>query len=231
MKTAFAILAASLFLAACTASLPQIADTVSQPTQADRVQAIKQALELGSTRAAELLSRTGGYSQSDLYRIELPEDLQPVTRRLRQVGLGGQLDRVDSLMNQAAEQAAAEARTVFVDTVREMTVADALGIVRGHDTAATDYFRQNTETVLRRRYLPIVQHHLQQLGFYNEYRSFLTAYEQLPLSNKPDLDLEEHVLQQSLNGLFHRLSVEERLIREDPLGRGSRLIERVFRQG
>lgn len=131
-------------------------------------------------------------------------------------------------MNQAAEHAAVEAKTLFVSTVRSMTITDAIGIVRGGDTAATQYFRQHTESELRARYMPIIKSNLQQIGFYNQYDKFLTAYKQVPLSNKPDLDLEQHVLTQSLNALFAQVAEEEKAIRRDPLGRGSSAIAAVF---
>lgn len=231
------LLALPLSLVACNATLPQIAETganvasaAGYNNQAQLVRGIKEALELGSNRAATSLSASGGYANSALYRIALPADVQPLAGKLRQLGLGGQLDKVEALMNQGAEKAAVEAKTVFVDAVRNMSVTDALGIVRGNNTAATDYFRAQTEASLRQRYLPIIQQNLQQIGFYNQYQQLLSTYKMLPLANKPDLDLEQHVLNQALNGLFKQVAVEEQLIRKDPVGRGSQIIGAVFGQ-
>jgi hypothetical protein len=231
------LLALPLSLAACNATLPQIAETganvasaAGYNNQAQLVRGIKEALELGSNRAATSLSATGGYANNPLYRIELPANLQPITGKLRQLGLGSQLDRVESLMNQGAEKAAIEAKTVFIDAVRNMSVTDALGIVRGNNTAATDYFRTQTETSLRQRYLPIIKQNLQQIGFYNQYQQLLGTYNMLPLANKPSLDLEQHVLNMALDGLFKQVAVEEQLIRKDPVGRGSQIIGAVFGQ-
>lgn len=204
------------------------AATAGQSNQSALTRAIKESLELGSTRAADLLSQTGGYANSPLYRIKLPQTVQPIASKLRQFGLGGQVDRIEALMNQGAERAAVEAKGVFINAVRGMTVTDAMGIVRGTNTAATDYFRQRTETDLRARYLPIIQNNLQQIGFYNQYQQLLSAYKQLPLANKPDLDLEQHVLTQSLDALFAQVGEEEKAIRKDPLGRGSSAIAAVF---
>jgi hypothetical protein len=233
MKHSILSLLVLLCLSACSANLPQIAqtagDALGRNDQAQMVRAIKETLELSSTRASDLLSQTGGYSQHPLYRITLPEHLQPIAGRLRQFGLGGQLDRVELLMNQGAERAAVEARAVFIAAVRDMTVTDALGIIRGHDTAATDYFIEHTEMALRQRYQPIIEQSLRQIGFYDHYQTLLSAYQQLPISNKPDMDLEQHVLTQSLNALFSQVAQEEKLIRQDPVGRGSRIIEAVFR--
>jgi len=202
--------------------------TAGQPDNAALTRAVKESLELGSTRAADLLSKVGGYQNSARYRIRLPEAVQPLASRLRQFGLGGQVDRIEALMNQGAEHAAIEAKAVFIGAVRSMTVTDAMGIVRGSNTAATDYFRQHTEAELRQRYLPIIKSNLQQVGFYNQYQQLLTAYKKLPLADKPALDLEQHVLTQSLNALFTQVGEEEKAIRKDPLGRGSAAIAAVF---
>ena len=229
------LLAAPLTLAACNASMPEILQTSADVAsasgygnQAQLVRGIKDALELSSGRAANSLSQTGGYSNNPLYRIELPQSVQPIASTLRQFGLGGQLDKVEALMNQGAEKAAVEAKDVFISAVRNMTVTDALGIIRGHDTAATDYFRQQTESTLRQRYLPIIQQNLRQIGFYNQYQQLLGTYKQLPIANKPDLDLEQHVLNQSLTALFKEVATQEQLIRKDPVERGSAIIGAVF---
>lgn len=229
------LLALPFSLVACNATLPQIMDTgatvagaAGYNNQAQLVRGIKEALELGSGRAATSLSAPGGYANSPLYRIELPAEVQPLAGKLRQLGLGGQMDKVESLMNQGAEKAAVEAKAVFIDAVRNMSITDALGIVRGSNTAATDYFRAQTEASLRQRYLPIIQQNLQQIGFYNQYKQLLNTYNLLPIANKPNLDLEQHVLNQALNGLFKQVAVEEQLIRKDPVGRGSQVIGTVF---
>lgn len=224
-----------LTLAACSANLPQVMQTGADVAaasgynnQAQLVRGIKEALELGSTRASTNLSQTGGYSQHSLYRISLPDEVQPLARNLRQLGLGSQIDRVEALMNQGAEKAAIEAKAVFIDAVRNMSVSDALGIVRGPDTAATSYFRDQTEASLRQRYMPIIRQNLEQIGFYNQYQQLLSRYNALPIANKPNLDLEQHVLERSLDGLFRQVAEEEKLIRQDPVGRGSQVIGAVF---
>lgn len=224
-------LAVGLSLSAC-AEMSQILEaggaSTGQSDQSLMTRAVKESLELGSSRAADLLSQAGGYQNSSRYRIRLPEAVQPVAKRLRQFGLGAQVDRIEALMNQGAERAAVEAKALFITAVRGMTITDAMSIVRGGDTAATSYFRQRTEADLRQRYLPIIQSNLQQIGFYNQYQQLLSAYKRLPLADKPDLDLEQHVLTQSLNALFTQVGEEEKAIRKDPLGRGSSAIAAVF---
>ena len=189
--------------------------------------AIKQALELGSERASAELSATGGYSNSS-YRLSLPASLEPVTSTLRQYGMGKYVDQAEATMNTAAEQAAAESLPVFKRAISNMSVEDALGIVTGDQTAATSYFRSQTEQSLRSRYAPIVQENLKKTGFYDQYTSLLSVYDKLPLTNKPNLNAEDYIIDQSLNALYDRMGKEEALIRRDPVGRGTALISAVF---
>jgi hypothetical protein len=228
MGVAFALTVGLGGCAEMTQILQTAAETSGPSNPSALASAIKESLELGSTRASDLLSRTGGYQNSPVYRIRLPEAVQPIAGRLRQFGLGGQVDRVELLMNQGAERAAVEAKAVFINAVRAMTITDAMGIVRGNNTAATEYFRRHTEAELRQRYMPIIQNNLKQIGFYQQYQQLLSAYKQLPMANKPDLDLEQHVLTQALNGLFTQVGEEEKASRQDPLGRGSSAIAAVF---
>jgi len=197
-------------------------------SQEKMVSGIKEALELGADRATKQLSATGGYGDSSLYRIGLPENLQSIAGTLRKFGLGGQVDKVENLMNQGAEQAAAVAKPVFVDAIKNMSVTDAMAIIRGNNTAATDYFRAQTESSLRTRYQPIIEENLQKIGFYSQYQQLLGVYKNLPISDKPNLDLEEHALTASLDALFKQIAVEEKSIRADPFGRGTQLIGSVF---
>ena len=229
LKRAVFILWVSL-LAACSASLDQLQQSgVLTASEAPLARGIKEALEISSSRASDQLSQPGGYSQSPLYRITMPESLQTMTGTLRQFGLASQIDQVEALMNKGAEQAAAQAKDLFIEAVRNMSVDDALSIVRGDETAATRYFRNQTERTLRERYQPIIEQNLSQLGFYEQYKGLLNRYQKIPVANKPSLDLEQHALDQSLNALFTQVAAEEKLIRADPVGRGSELIGSVFR--
>ncbi|BFM05787.1 DUF4197 domain-containing protein [Halioxenophilus aromaticivorans] len=234
MKKSVLVLCCALAATGCSELTPileagaGVASASGYGNQQQLVDGIKQALELGADRATTELSADGGYSNSEAYRIELPENVQNIATTLRRFGLGGQIDRVESLMNEGAEQAAAAAKPVFVDAIKNMSVTDALTIIRGSNTEATDYFRTETETSLRTRYQPIIDESLQKIGFYSQYQQLLKVYEGLPINNKPNLDLEQHVLTASLDALFKQIAVEEQAIRQDPVGKGTQLIYSVF---
>jgi len=209
---------------------PVAGDTGTQEgsTASPLVNAVRQTLVLSSDRATTALSAPGGYANNPALRITLPSQLDTVTQTLRQFGMGQYVDKLEARMNEGAEQAAVEAKAVFLSTIREMSITDALGIVRGGETAATDYFRSQTESTLRQRYQPIIRQNLEKVGFYDQYRLVLDVYNTLPVSNRLTLDLEQYVLNQGLDGLFGRMAEEEQLIRRDPLGRGSQVINAIF---
>lgn len=227
------MLAAAVGICAGCANVAQVLDTGAQISQAagyspaQLTKGVKEALTLSVSRASEQLSQEGGYAESP-YRLQLPAEVEQVSAVLKQFGLGEQVAKVESLMNQGAEIAAAEAKSVFLQAVSEMSVDDAIGIVRGGQTAATDYFRAQTGTLLQQRYQEIMQNQLKQLGFYGQYQQFLSAYKLLPVANKPNLDVEQAAVEQGIDGLFKQIAQEEIKIRQNPVEQGSLLIAGIF---
>lgn len=201
---------------------------LSQSGSSNYAQAVKQTLELSSTRAAQKLALPGGYTNSRDYKIAMPDSLNTITSTMKRFGLSKPIDDIEILMNKGAEQAAIEAKGIFIQAVKDMTIANALSIIQGGNTAATDYFKDKTEVRLRETYLPIIEKNLSGVGFYTQYKSFLQAYNTLPI-DKPNLDLEQHVLNKSLDALFTQVAKEEAEIRKDPAGKGSELINMVLK--
>lgn len=189
---------------------------------------LKEALTVGTGRAVDQVGGLDGYLGNELLKIALPDELQDIAGKLRSVGLGGKVDELEVAMNRAAEQAATEAIAVFGDAITGMTVADAWGILRGGDTAATDYFKARTSTALTSRYRPIIETKLRSVGGYTDYEDIVTRVEALPFIDTPDLDLVGYVTDHALDGLFSTLAVEEGKIRQDPLKRTTELLRRVF---
>lgn len=222
-----------LLLTAC-GNLSQMLDTGAKVSEAvgyspaQLNKAVKEALQLSVTRALDNLGQAGGYSNNSLWRLTLPESVQPVAGTLRQFGLGGPLDQVEGLMNRGAELAAAEAKGVFLESLQGMSVENALGLVRGGETAATDYFRSATEAQLSARYKSLMQTQLQQVGFYPQYQQILGTYKTLPIANKPNLDLEDYAVKQGLQALYGQIAEEEKKIRTNPAEQGTALIAAIF---
>ena len=209
----------------------ELVDALLRPQEDRATAGLREALEIATARAVKRTSRAGGFSANDLIRIQLPEALETPARALRLVGLGRHVDDLEAGMNRAAERASAEATPLFVDAVRGLTFADARRILQGGDTAATDYFRGKTETRLASRFRPEAQRAMRNVGLYRDYEALLGAYQNLPLTEKPNLDLADYITERTIDGLFHVLGREERLIRHDPVARTTELLREVFGRG
>ena len=234
-KAIFALLIALGRLSCSEMEVQQAIDIANQinqelggPTSEDFIKGVKDTLSISGSRASETLSKVGGFSNSELYRIAMPQDLQKISGTLRTFGLGKQVDIIEQHMNKGAELASAEAKQVFLSAITSMSVEDALGILRGGDNAATDYFRRTTESTLRGKYTPIVEQQLSKLGFYNDIKQFRSIYDSLNIKNKPSLDLEKHVVDKSLTAIFDQFSKQEASIRQDPLKKGSEFLGKIY---
>jgi hypothetical protein len=190
---------------------------------------LKEALRVGTERTVDTTSKLDGFLGNALIRIAMPEQFEDVAGVLRDIGFGQQVDNFETGMNRAAERAAGEAKNVFWNAVTGMTVSDAFGILKGHDTAATDYFREKTSNELRSRFHPIVKSKMSEVGLYQMYNEITDYYNKIPLKTAPALDLDEYITERTLNGLFTILGQEEKKIREDPLARTTDLLKCVFK--
>lgn len=186
------------------------------------------ALTVGSSRSVETTSKTNGFFGNPLIKINMPSQLSGMMNTLRGIGLDRQVDNLVLQMNRAAELASAEALDVFVETVKGITFQDAWGILNGNDTAATDYFRARTTTVLADRFRPIVTGKMREAGVYNVFETLNQAYAALPFSSGQPFDLEAYIVDRSLNGLFVTLAQEEAKIRNSLNFRSTPVLRDVF---
>jgi len=194
----------------------------------DAVSGLKAALEKGSTVAVSALGRTDGFFGNPKVKIPLPESAQRVERLMRGVGMGKYADELILTMNRAAEAAVPEAKQLFVQAVRNMSVQDAKGILTGGDTAGTEYFRRATSEQLRAKFLPIVQNATKKVKLAAKYNQYAEKGAKFGLLKKEDANLDGYVTQKALEGLFTVVAEEEKKIRANPAKAGSELLRKVF---
>jgi len=156
--------------------------------------------------------------------------LQGMADGLRKIGFGASVDRFENQMNLAAEQAAGQAAPLFIDAIKQMSIADAQGILSGGEHAATAYFRKVCEPKLQARFRPVAARHMQELGVVTLYGDLLKKYKRIPFAPQPTVSIEEYVANAGVDGLFHVLAQEEAKIRRDPAARTTELLRRVFGQ-
>jgi len=194
----------------------------------DAVSGLKAALEKGSTVAVSALGRTDGFFGNPQVKIPLPDSIRSAEKIMRSVGMGRYADELILTMNRAAEAAVPEAKALFVDAVKKMSVQDAKGVLTGGNTAGTEYFRRATSEQLRARFLPIVQNATKKVNLAAKYNQYAEKGARFGLLKKEDANLDGYVTQKALDGLFFMVAEEEKKIRENPVQAGSNILRKVF---
>jgi hypothetical protein len=210
-----------VFIPACATGSGPVSDE-------DTTNALKQALTQGADAAVDKLGVADGFLNNPKVKIPLPGSLQKVEGIMRTLGMSKYADGLIVTMNHAAETAAAEAKPLLMDAVRKMSVEDASTILASGDDAATQYFRKTTSEALSQKFLPIVKNATDQVGLIKKYNEFAGKGAKLGLIGEKDANIENYVTQKTLDGLYLMMAEEERAIRSDPMGQGSKLIQRVF---
>ena len=220
----FAALAALLSLAC---ALPAQANLAALTNQ-DATAGLKAALEKGSGIAVDLLGKTDGFLGNGAVKIPLPDSLKKYEKLMRNLGMGKYADELILTMNRAAEAAVPEAKKLFVDSIKKMSVQDAKGILTGGQTAGTEYFKRSTTDQLRQRFLPIVKRATARVKLAEKYNQYAQKGVKFGLVKKEQANLDDYVTQKALDGLFYMVAEEEKKIRQDPVKAGSDIIKKVF---
>lgn len=197
-------------------------------TNTEIIDGLKQALEIGTKNAVDIVSKADGYYKNPDIRIPLPSSVQKVERLLRAAGYGQKVDAFELSMNRAAERAAPEAKAIFWDAIKQMSFDDARKILDGPDNAATLYFREKTEDPLTEIFKPIVHSAMSEVGVTRTYQELDAKVRSIPFAGSLSFDLDQYVTKGGLDGLFFMLAQEEKKIRQDPAARVTDLLQKVF---
>ena len=204
----FAGLCAGLMISANALAL-----SLSDLSQNDATGGLKDALTQGAQIAVKQLGAPGGFSNNPDVKIELPGKLGKVAKKMKQFGMGDQVDQLETSMNKAAETAVTQAQPILVDAVKKMSVADAKGILSGGKDSATQYLDKSSREQIRTKFLPIVKQATDQVGLAKQYNSFAGQAATLGVLDAKNANIENYVTEQALNGLFEigRASCRERV--------------------
>jgi hypothetical protein len=189
---------------------------------------LKAALEKGSEAAVAKLGVKDGFLANDKVKIQLPGILEQARPLLRMSGRGQQLDELVVSMNRAAEAAVPMAKPLLINAVKSMSVNDAKNILAGGETSVTDFFREKTSGQLAVKFLPIVKGITDRSGLSAKYNATMAQASKFNLVNEQQATVEGYVTQRTLDGLYYMIGEEEKAIRRDPLGSGSKIIGKVF---
>lgn len=212
-------------------SAQKIFETSDSISESEIVEGLKQALEIGTGKAVDLVSKQGGYLNNPEIRIPLPASVQKVENLLRGAGFSSKVDAFELSMNKAAERAAPEAKSVFWDAIKKMKINDAKKILSGRDDEATLYFKDKTYPQLQKIFEPIVKESMGEVGVTRTYQDLNAKVEKIPFADSFSFDLDQYVTDGALKGLFQMLAAEEKKIRSDPAARVTDLLKKVFGNG
>lgn len=198
-------------------------------SETDAASGVRAALERGALAAVGALGRSGGFLNHPTLKIELPGQLKSAAKLLKATGQGQRVEALVLAMNSAAEQAVPAARNLLVQTVKRISVEDALQLVRGQgDDAVTRFFETKTRAPLSAEFLPIVTQATQRERLAEKYNAVAGKAAGLGLVKDEDKTIEGYVTRKALDGLYWMIGEEEKKIRQDPVGTGSALLKKVF---
>lgn len=229
MKKILFVLFVSAALSSCDVFSKLPTGTGGGVTEAEAGQGIKEALGQGLVKAVLNLNKTDGFFGSQFYKVLLPPDAVKIENTLRDLGMGKMVDKAILSINRAAEDAVGYAKPIFVDAIKDMTLMDAINIVRGPKDAATNYFKDKTRNALLAAFLPSVKTSLDKVNATKYYGDIVTTYNNFPTTiKKINPDLPGFVVEKATDALFDQIAKEEANIRENPVARTTEILRKVF---
>ncbi len=228
------ILVPTIFIMTSCDTLNQVSQVMGQqtvggtPTTFEINNGLKQALEFGATKSSDKLSAIDGFFTNAAIKLLFPPEAQKVERTLRSIGLNNLCDNVILSLNRAAEDAAGQAKPIFINAVKQMTLQDVTNILLGNNDAATQYFKRTTTASLADKFRPVVQNSLNKVGATRYYNDVALNYNKVPFVTKINPDISDYVTQKAIEGLFVEIAAEEINIRQNLSARSTSLLQKVF---
>tara|TARA_B100000989_G_scaffold286594_1_gene255383 strand:- start:5758 stop:6522 length:765 start_codon:yes stop_codon:yes gene_type:complete len=209
-------------------NLKKTSESIPTITEDDAAKALKEALNNGINNSVDIVSKTDGYLQNPEIKIPFPQDAKKIEDRLRSLGLNKLVDDAILFINRAAENAATEAKPLIIQAIKNMTIKDAVNIVKGKEDEGTNYLKINTFDSLYEKFLPPIEISLEKVNATKHWSNVVNTYNKIPLIQKVDPDLDDYVTRKALDGLFIMIAKEEKKIREKPLLRVTETLKKVF---
>ncbi len=203
--------------------------SASSYTESEAGKAIKEALNKGVEEGVALISQEDGYFKNPKIKIPFPEEAETIEKKLRSMGMGDKIDEVVLSLNRAAEDAASEATDIFIAAIKEMTLKDAIDIVKGNDDAATQYLENHTSDELTEKFKPVIKTSLDKVDATKYWKDVMTIYNKIPFVEKVNTDLAQYATEKAIEGVFVKIAEEEKDIRDNPSARTTELLKKVFK--
>jgi hypothetical protein len=192
------------------------------------IKGLREALSIGTNSSTATASKADGYLKNARLFIPWPEEAKDMKEKLIKLGMQKKIAEFETSLNRAAEEAAKKAGPVFIDAITKMSVSDGFAILKGADTAATNYLRKNSYQGLYDQFIPIVKEAIAKAKVTSYWNPLVTKYNKIPGVKKQNPNLDDYVTKKAANGLFILIADEEAKIRKDPAARVTDLLKKVF---
>lgn len=189
---------------------------------------LREALQSGIDKQVSKLTVKDGFFKNELVKIVLPDELKKVDKTLRSIGMSSLADEGLKILNRAAEDAVKEATPIFVSAVKDITFADAKNILLGSDNAATLYLEEKTKTALYQKFNPVIKRSLDRVGATQIWSTIIEKYNGLVFTVPVNPNLPDYVTDETMEGVYTMISLEENKIRNNVSSRSTDLLRKVF---
>jgi Protein of unknown function (DUF4197) len=192
------------------------------------VKGLKEALTVGAKKSTEKAAVLDGFYKNPLIKIPFPKEAQQMEKSLKSIGMSKEVDKFVKTLNRAAEDASKKAAPIFIDAITKMSITDGIKILKGGNSAATDFLKAGTTSKLKSEFKPVVKASLQKVEITKQWKPLVKSYNKIPFVQKMNPDLDDYVTTKAIEGLFKLIAEEELKIRKDPKARVSDLLKEVF---
>ena len=237
MKKILTLLFIGSFLIGCgvvdISSLPTGNPTPTKPqlTNDEVIKGLKEALTVGIKNSVDSSSVLDGFLKNPAIRLPFPPDAIKVKEKAISLGMQGQVDKFETTLNRAAEEAVKEALPIFKNAILNMSIQDGFAILKGGNGAATKFLKDKTSDSLAVAFLPKVKNATSKVQLTSYWNPIITKYNAavtLTGGEKINPDLDAYVTQLAIQGLFKLVEKEENKIRKDPGARVTDILMKVF---
>ena len=238
MKKFYAVLILGVFLIGCgvvdLSSIPTATTPTPvkpQLTNDEVIKGLKEALTVGIKNAVDSSAVLDGFLKNPEIRLPFPPDAMKVKEKALNLGMQGQVEKFETTLNRAAEEAVKEALPIFKNAILNMSIQDGFGILKGGNGAATKFLKDKTSDSLAVAFLPKVKNATSKVQLTSYWNPIITKYNAavaLTGGEKINPDLDAYVTQLAIQGLFKLVEKEENKIRKDPGARVTDLLMKVF---
>ena len=209
----------------------QVVNQTPQLTNEEVISGLREALQVGIKNAVNKSAVLDGFLGNPEIRLPFPPDAIKVREKALQLGMNSQVEKFETTLNRAAEEAVKEALPIFTQAILTMSVQDGFAILKGGNGAATRFLQEQTSQQLYNAFLPKVKDATAKVSLTAYWTPLINKYNAavaLTGGEKINSDLDAFVTQRAIEGLFKMVQQEEDKIRANPAARVTDLLAKVF---